>query len=47
MLSVSLDLSAVAAMLFGIVVSGLHFKVDSLNSPTAEPILGGFRQMRL
>lgn len=41
MLDVSLNLVAVVAMLFGIVVPGLHIEVDGLNSPTAKPILGG------
>lgn len=41
MLDVSLNLAAVLAMLFGIVVPGVSIKVDSLNSPTAKPILGG------
>ncbi len=36
MLDVSLNLVAVAAMLFGIVVPGLHIEVDGLNSPTAK-----------
>ena len=38
MLDVSLNLVAVMAMLFGIVVPGLHIEVDGLNSPTAKPI---------
>lgn len=41
MLDVSLNLVAVAAMLFGIVVPGLHIEVDGLNSPTTRPIPGG------
>ncbi len=40
MLDVSLNLAAVMAMLFGIVVPGVSIKVDSLNSPTAKPIPG-------
>lgn len=45
MLDVSLNLVAVAAMLFGIVVPGLHIEVDGLNSPTAKPIPGGQYKM--
>jgi hypothetical protein len=45
MLDVSLNLVAVAAMLFGIVVPGLHIEVDGLNSPTAEPIPSGQYRM--
>jgi hypothetical protein len=45
MLDVSLNLVAVVAMLFGIVVPGLHIEVDGLNSPTAKPILGGWHKM--
>ncbi len=45
MLNVSLNLVAVAAMLFGIVVPGLHIEVDGLNSPTAGPIPGGQHKM--
>ena len=41
MLDVSLNLVAVVAMLFGIVVPGLHIEVDGLNSPTAKLIPGG------
>jgi len=41
MLDVSLDLVAVAAMLFGIVVPGLNIEIDGLNYPTARPIPGG------
>lgn len=41
MLDVSLNLVAVAAMLFGIVVPSLHIEVDGLNSPTAKPIPDG------
>lgn len=41
MLNVSLDLVAVAAMLFGIIDPGHFIKVDSLNSQTARPIPGG------
>ena len=43
MLNVSLNLVAVAAMLLSVVVPGVQFEIDSLNSPTAGPILGGFR----
>ena len=46
MLDVSLNLVAVVAMLFGIVVPGLHIEVDALNSPTAKPIPGGRHEMR-
>lgn len=45
MLEVSLNLTAVAAMLFGIVVPGFHIEVDGLNSPTAKPILSGKYKM--
>lgn len=45
MLDVSLNLVAVVAMLFGIVVPGLHIEVDGLNSPTAKPIPGGRHEM--
>ena len=41
MLKVSLNLVAVAAMLFGIVRPGHFIEVDSLNSPTAKPIPDG------
>lgn len=40
MLCVSLDLVAVAAMLFGIVLPGANKEIDSLNSPTLGPIPG-------
>jgi len=45
MLDVSLNLVAVVAMLFGIVMPGLHIEVDGLNSPTAKPIPGGRYEM--
>lgn len=45
MLDVSLNLVAVVAMLFGIVVPGLHIEVDGLNSPTAKPIPGGWHKV--
>lgn len=45
MLDVSLNLVAVAAMLFGIVVPGLQIEVDGLNSPTAKPIPDGQHKM--
>jgi hypothetical protein len=45
MLDVSLNLVAIAAMLFGIVVPGLHIEVDSLNSPTAMPIPSGWHEV--
>lgn len=45
MLEVSLNLTAVTAMLFGIVVPGFHIEVDGLNSPTAKPILSGRYKM--
>jgi hypothetical protein len=45
MLDVSLNLVAVVAMLFGIVVPGLHIEVDGLNSPTVKPIPGGQHKM--
>ena len=45
MLDVSLNLVAVVAMLFGIVVPGLHIEVDGLNSPTAKPIPNGRLEM--
>jgi hypothetical protein len=41
MLSVSLDLAVLAAMLFGIVLPANPKEVDSLNSPTTQPFLGG------
>ncbi len=40
-LDISLNLVAVAAMLFGIVVPGLLMEVDGLNSQTARPIPDG------
>lgn len=45
MLSVSLILELVAAMLFGIVLPGHHKEVDSLNSPTLGLIPERTRQM--
>ena len=45
MLDVSFNLAAVTAMLFGIMWPGHHIEVDSLNSPTARPIPGGWQQM--
>jgi hypothetical protein len=45
MLDVSLNLVAVAAVLFSIVVPGLHIEVDGLNSPTTRPIPGGREEM--
>ncbi|MFG1192847.1 hypothetical protein [Xanthobacter flavus] len=45
MLDVSLNLVAVVAMLFGIVMPGLHIEVDGLNSPTAKPIPDGRHKM--
>lgn len=47
MLNISLNLVAVVAMLFGIVMTGLQIEVDSLNSPTAEPILGSKDNMEM
>lgn len=45
MLDVSLNLSAVAAVLFSTVVPGLVIEIDGLNSRTAKPIPGGENQM--
>ena len=45
MLEVSLNLTLVGAMLFGIVVASFNIEVDSLNSPTTEPILDGRRHV--
>lgn len=41
MLDVSLNPIAVAAMLLCIVAQSLGIELDSLNSPTAKPILSG------
>ncbi len=41
MLNVSLNLTAVAAMLFSIVAPGQLIEVDGLNSPTAGSTPGG------
>ena len=45
MLVVSLNLTAVVAMLVGIVAPGQLIELDGLNSPTAKPIPGGFYGM--
>lgn len=47
MLSVSFDLAVLAAMLFGIVLPANLKEVDSLNSPTAQPILDGNPEMAI
>ena len=46
MLSVSLNVAAVAAMLIGIFGPANLEEVDSLNSPTARPIPHGITEMR-
>ena len=45
MLKVSFNLARVAALLFGSVQLGCLIEVDSLNSPTAEPIPSGAADM--
>jgi len=45
MLDVSINLAMVTAMLFGIVWPVHPIKVDSLNSPTAKPIPGGWPEL--
>lgn len=47
MLRVTLNLSAVAAMLIAIVVPSLHVELDGSNRTTAKPIPGGGNYIRV
>lgn len=45
MLSVSLNLTAIAAMILGTAVPDINIEADSLNSPTVKPIPGDGNMM--